>query len=79
MKPLVFMDRGRRAGRYPWFEWKVRLFVVGAALGVVGIGLSWDLLVLAGILVLAAGLLVRFLPGGRGVDAEPDAEDSHPS
>ena len=77
---MVFMDRERRAHRYPWFEWKVRLFLVGAALGVVGIGLSWDLLVLAGIAVLAGGLLVRFLPGGRGVDAgEPDVGGSDSS
>lgn len=77
MTPLVFMDRGRRADRYPWFEWKVRLFVIGAVLAVVGMATEIQWLVGVAIVILLGGFLVRFLPGGRGeVAGESDSDRS---
>jgi hypothetical protein len=72
--PLVFVDRSRRADRYPWFEWKVRLFLAGAALGIVGMAAGMDWLVAVGIVILGGGFLLRFLPSGRGAPADPGTE-----
>ncbi|TVR63575.1 MAG: hypothetical protein EA422_09165 [Gemmatimonadales bacterium] len=70
---LIFVDRSRRADHYPFLEWKVRLFVIGASLSVGGMVLERDWIIWIGIVFLVAGFLVRFLPGGRGV--RPEAED----
>ena len=71
---MVFLDRARRAG--PYLEWKVRLFAVAAVLGLVGIYLNERWLTGTAIVLLFAGLLLRFLPTGRvGADEEPDGED----
>jgi len=75
---MLFVDRSRKADRYPWLEWKVRLFAIGAALAVGGMATGFDALVSVGIGVLLLAFLVRFLPGGKGevendeVDAEAD-------
>ncbi len=71
--PLVFLDRSRRAREYPWLEWKVRLFTVGASLAVGGMLLRIDWLITVAILVLVAGFVLRFVQGGTGVD--PEEED----
>lgn len=63
-------SRDQRAG--PLLEWKVRLFVVGAGLGLAGIFLDSRWLTGAAIAVLAGGALLRFLPGAVG---EEDALD----
>jgi hypothetical protein len=57
---MPFVDRTPRTID-PWLEWKVRLFVVGAGLGLVAMFLEigW-LLALAGGL-LAVGFALRFL------------------
>lgn len=75
----LFLDRGRRAGRY--LEWKVRIFAAGAVLGLAGIFLDEAWMRFGAIGVLAAGMLLRFLPGGRdraagatGGDDEADAD-----
>ncbi len=70
----MLIDRHRRADRYPWLEWKVRLFVVGAGLAVVGMALETQWIVAVAIVILFVGFLIRFLPGGRGerVDSPPD-------
>ena len=70
MSPLLFMDRHRRADSYPWFEWKVRLFVLGAAVAVAGIALEREWMTSVALLILLAAFLLRFLPGGKGVSAE---------
>lgn len=67
---LIFLDRSRRADRYPWLLWKVRLFVIGAGLAVGGMLLELPWLVYVAIAVLVAGFAIRFLPGGRGVEEE---------
>jgi hypothetical protein len=76
MAPLLFMDRGRKADRYPWLIWKVRFFVIGAGLAVGGMILEMDWLIFVAIVFLAAGFLIRFLPGGTGVvEGEPEEGD----
>lgn len=82
MAPLIFMDRSRRADHYPWLEWKVRLFVIGAALAVGGMVLEEGWIIGVAIVVLIAGFMLRFLPGGQGVRhrdewpaADGEAED----
>ncbi len=66
MSPFLFMDRHRRADSYPWFQWKVRLFLLGAAVAVVGIALELEWLTSISILILVAAFLMRFLRGGKG-------------
>ncbi|TVP77349.1 MAG: hypothetical protein EA352_03795 [Gemmatimonadales bacterium] len=69
-----FADRERRADRYPWLEWKVRLFSAGAVLAVAGIVMEIDWVVWLAVVVLAAAFLVRFLPGGRGEVVDEDED-----
>jgi hypothetical protein len=56
----VFHDRGRKAGRY--LEWKVRVFGVAAVVALVGIYLENRWMTGAAIVLLLAGLALRFLP-----------------
>jgi hypothetical protein len=73
---LLFLDRERRGEAYPWLQWKVRLFAIGAGLAIGGIILDWRWLIVAAIVVLAAGFTLRFLPGGRGVVRDaPDGDE----
>jgi hypothetical protein len=67
----LLLDRHRRAGRF--LEWKVRIFATGAVLGLAGIFLDEELLRIGAIVVLTAGVLLRFLPGAKPPDEE--AED----
>jgi hypothetical protein len=68
----VFFDRSRRAGRY--LEWKVRLFTLGAVLAVVGMAVDQVWMTWAAIVVLIAGMVLRFLPGGREREADPERD-----
>ena len=71
---VVFLDRRRRAG--PYLEWKVRLFVLAAVLGLAGIYLEERWLTGAAIALLFGGLALRFLPTGEEAEAaEDDDED----
>jgi hypothetical protein len=66
----MLLDRGRSAGKY--FEWKIRLFSVGAVVALTGIYLDSRWVTGAAIVILMSGLLLRLLP----VDPEdPDAEE----
>lgn len=67
------MDRGRKAGRYPWLTWKVRFFLLGASVAIAGMAMAIQWLVAIAIVILCGGFLIRFLPGGRGEEVEqPD-------
>jgi hypothetical protein len=57
----------------PFLVWKVRIFSVGAGLGLGGIFLDQALLIWAAIGVLGIGVLLRFLPYGAGSE-KPDSE-----
>ena len=54
--------RDRSRADDPLVLWKLRLFGVGAALALAGIGFEVRWVVWCGIGVLAIGLLLRFLP-----------------
>jgi hypothetical protein len=69
----LLLDRNRRAGRY--LEWKVRIFAAGAVLGLAGIFLDSAWMRLGAIVVLASGMMLRFLPGGRTRTAGPEEDD----
>ena len=53
----------------------MRLFAAGAGLGVAGMYLGEAWLTGAGIAVLAAGALLRFVPGRAGADGEEEEEE----
>jgi len=73
----MFFDRSRRAGRY--LEWKVRIFTLGAVLAVVGMATSQSWMTWLAIVVLGAGLVLRFLPGGKEVAEDGAAHDENRS
>lgn len=67
-------SRTARATR--WLEWKVRLFVVGAVLGLAGIFLDERGLVTAALVTLAVGAALRLLPEkSEGDDPRPDDDE----
>jgi len=67
-------SRTARTGR--WLEWKVRIFVTGAVLGLAGIFLENRGLVTGALVVLAAGAALRLLPQkNRGDNVEGDDAD----
>jgi hypothetical protein len=69
----LFFDRSRRAGHY--LEWKVRFFTVGATLAIGGMLLDKRWVVGVAIVILAAGMLLRFLPTGEEPDDGSSAEE----
>jgi len=73
---VLRLDRSKRAGAF--LEWKVRLFAVGAVLGLAGIFLEERWLTGTAIAVLTGGALLRFLPGARppGGDDDEDEDDA---
>jgi hypothetical protein len=68
-------SRTARAGR--WFEWKVRIFLAGATLGLAGIFLDDRRVVVAALVVLAVGVVLRALPDGEApTSPEDDADET---
>lgn len=55
-------SRKRGSGKDAFLAWKVRVFVIGAALALVGMGTSLSWVVWTGVGVLAVGLALRLLP-----------------
>lgn len=71
---MLTLDRGKRMG--PHLEWRVRLFVVAAVLGLAGICFDDRRLTGGAILLLLAGLALRFV--GEADPAAADSEDEAP-
>jgi hypothetical protein len=67
------LDRSRGAG--PHLVWKVRLFSAGAVLALAGIFLDDRRITGAAIVVLAAGMALRFLPADKGEDPDDGSGD----
>ena len=67
-----------KAPRHAWFEWKVRLFLAGAAIAVVGIATGRDWIVAIATFVLFVGFVLRFLPGGRAALDDKGGQASEP-
>ena len=55
---MIFSSR-KKGGPDPYLDWKVRLFFLGAALVLMGIGLESSLLVGLAIAVLLVGVVLR--------------------
>ncbi len=70
---IVFLDRSRRAGHY--LEWKVLLFSVAAVVALVGIYLEQRWMTGTAIVLLLAGLSLRFLPASDD-DDDDDTDDT---
>ena len=70
----MLLDRSRRRP-VRHFEWRVRLFGVGAILAVVGMYADEAWLIYLAIVVLAVGILLRFAPG-RGDRGWPNGHRS---
>jgi hypothetical protein len=60
----MLIDR-RRERPVRHLEWRVRLFGAGAIMAIVGIATEQNWLINVAIAVLAAGVLLRFLPGPK--------------
>jgi hypothetical protein len=67
---MLRLNRSRRAGRH--LGWKVRLFSAGAVLALAGIFLNDRWITGVAIVVLTAGMALRFLPVGRDEESEED-------
>jgi hypothetical protein len=72
---VIFLDRGR-TGDDPYLEWKVRLFLFGAVLALVGMARGSTWLVSGGILILLAGASLRFFRR-PGADLPPEEDEDH--
>ena len=70
---MIFSSRRKREGD-PHILWKVRLFFLGAALALLGIGFESSLLIGLAIGALFLGAALRFLPV-KGEGSTPEAED----
>jgi hypothetical protein len=71
--------RPRRTGPASrWLEWKVRIFTIGAVLGLAGIFLDERGLVSAALVVLAVGAGLRLLPEERGPGDGGEVDDEEP-
>jgi hypothetical protein len=62
---------GRAKRVRPHLEWRVRLFVAAAVLGLAGIYFDDRRLTGGAILLLLAGLALRFAKGDTAEDADP--------
>jgi len=73
----MLIDRSRdRPIRY--FEWRVRLFGVGAILALAGMYAEQGWMINLAIVILFAGMLLRFLPDRGGGGPESEADESGP-
>ncbi len=70
---VIFARRGKLEPD-PFLERKVHLFLVGAALALVGIGLDIPVLVGLAIVVLLLGMALRLIPK-KGPDQEGESPD----
>lgn len=63
---MIFRPDRSRRGVDRFLDVKMLIFVIGAALGVIGIAREIDWLVYAAIAVLAVGVILRLLRGRTG-------------
>ena len=67
---MIFASRRSDQGPDPHLESKVWIFFIGAALALLGIGMESRWLTGLAILVLAGGVMLRFLSGGESTGEE---------
>lgn len=72
---IIGVDR-RRRGPDPHLDWKVRIFLAGAAIALVGIALESGIVVGVATAILLVGFGLRFMDrDGDDGDDEDDEED----
>ena len=71
----MFVGRGDHSGKLGHLHWRIRLFAIGAGLAIGGIAFDSSWLIYAAILVLVAGMALRFAPEtDTGADVGSEAE-----
>jgi len=75
----VILASRRRRGPDPFLGRKVQIFLAGAALALVGIGVDSSLLVGLAILILLVGVGLRFLAGRKPASDHPPPEGEEDS
>jgi hypothetical protein len=70
----MFVSR-RHGPASPHLEWRIRLFGVGAILGVAGIVASLRWMIWLALAVLLVGVLLRFLPAVRSEASGGDPKE----
>ncbi len=68
---LLFADRSRR-GPDPFLRWKVRLFLAGAVVALLGMARDSSWLLGVAVAFLGAGFVLRFIPRDGEEDCEED-------
>jgi len=74
---FYFTSRSRANNAGPYLNWRLRLFIGGAILGLFGIYLERSLMITASIILLSSGLVLSFLEKRRAQnsgDYDGDAE-----
>jgi membrane protein implicated in regulation of membrane protease activity len=71
---MIFLNR-RKEGEDPHLDWKVRSFLAGAFLALLGMGLELNWLIWLGIAVLLAGFGLRFLRGDNTPSEQTGSEE----
>lgn len=66
----LFRPSRDSAGPHPYTSHKMALFAIGAAIALIGIGTETEWLVTVAIVVLAIGVLLRFLPARKREEGE---------
>lgn len=67
----LLLDRRPRSNH--WLVWKIRIFVVAAVVAIVGMYLNNPYVTGAALVLLFVGMLLRFLPAPKEVDAGLDS------
>jgi len=75
----VFISRGSQNDAMRHLQWRIRLFAVGAGLGLGGIGLESAWMIWGALAVLLAGMALRFLPDGEEQDGLDDHDRADPA
>ncbi|RMH17346.1 MAG: hypothetical protein D6701_07685 [Gemmatimonadetes bacterium] len=75
----MFFPSGHRGARSAYLVWRVRLFLGGATVGVVGMALERAWVVNVALVLLGVGFALRFVPARgdvtSGRDAPPDRRE----
>lgn len=76
----MFIGRRDHSDAIGHLNWRIRLFSIGAGLGIGGIWIDNSWLINGAILALVAGMAVRFVPGlDDQTEATPPGQDTDPS
>ena len=75
MHLYLFLDRSRRSHQF--LEWRIRVFIGGAFIALLGIYFDEQWMTGLAIIVLMAGVLTRFLPSIYSRKPDPDSSEDN--